>query len=354
MKNLVNLSVALFVKGLQAQNPQIRFNAVRISQMENNTKNAVSTLIAALQDPQLRYNAVVALGNIGTAAEIAIPALINALEDEDIKTRISVIESLCKIASPNLTIPALINALQDKSEQVRARAAFALGCFREKSQLAVESLILTLQDNDEWVRTNTAEALGRIPQQTNHAIEALVAALQDNYPGVRIKAALALGYIGNERQTISALIDSFPDPDARVRAAIADSLGNFTEKGQVAVPILIAALEDSDISVRINAAKALTKIGLEIEASMAVLIEALKSEDASVRITVALNLGIIAVNFYEKANKLSISELEPAILNLETVFDILQSQNLEVTKFALVSVSNALDILKKERKSRSK
>lgn len=354
MKNLVNLSVALLVKGLQAQNPQVRFDAVKMSQMENNTKNAVSSLIAALQDPQLRYNAVVALGNIGNAAEIAIPALINALKDEDIKTRISAIESLCKIASPNLTIPALINALQDKSEQVRASAAFAIGCFRGKATIAVESLILALQDDDEWVRTNTAEALGRIPQKTNAAIEALVAALQDNYPGVRAKAALALGYIGNEHQTISALIDAFPDPDARVRAAIADALGNFTEKGRVAVPILIAALQDSDIYVRINAAKALIKIGLGIEASMKVLIAALKNEDTSIRVTAALNLGIIAVNFHSLANKLSISELEPAILNLETVFDILQSQNLEVTKFALVSVSNALNVLRKERKSRSK
>jgi HEAT repeat protein len=282
-----------------------------------------------------------------------VSELIAKLNDkkEDVTTRISVIESLCKIGNSN-AIPALIAALHDKSAEIRANAAFALGCFRFQAMSAVDPLIMSLEDSDEWVRTKAVEALSQIrhPKASVH----LAAALHDNYAGVRAKAALALPNIAEANFAIPILISALTDTDARVRAAVADGLGILGSAAKEAAPYLAEALHDEDLYVQINVAKALIKIGSHINHSMNLLMQMLEKEDVSIRITTALNLGIIALHFQDKANYLSVLELEQVIYNLETASQLLKTNSsFDAAQFALVSVNNTLSFLKKERKSRS-
>ncbi|MBF2068032.1 MAG: HEAT repeat domain-containing protein [Calothrix sp. C42_A2020_038] len=355
MKNLVKQSLMVF-KNWQLRN-SLRDNTAdsNLSQIGQD-KQAVWSLIAALKDEHQRYDAVIALGNLGKTAEVAAPALIELLHEGDATLRINTIESLCKIGSEAKTIPSLITALEDSSKQVRATAAFALGCFQAKARIAVEPLIISLQDSDEWVRAKAVEALSHI--RDPKATIPLIIALNDEYPGVRAKAALALPNIASPNVAVPALIAALIDKDARVRAAVADALGMFGPESIIVsvetAPVLINALEDSDLYVQINAAKALIKIGLHIEKSMNVLMEMLEKEDVSVRVTTALNLGIISVYFQDKANYLSVLELEQIIYNLETVSYLLETDNnLDAAQFALFSVNNTLSLLKKERKNRN-
>jgi HEAT repeat protein len=341
MKNLVKQSLMVF-KNWQIQS---RCSDVRttLPQMGHD-KQAVWSLIAELKDSHQRYGAVIELGNLGKAAEIAVPALIEVLQDEDVTLRINTIESLCKIGSEAKTIPALITALQDTSEQVRATAAFGLGCFQAKAVTAVEPLIMSLEDSDEWVRAKAVEALSHIRHPK--ATVPLITALHDEYPGVRAKAALALPNIAASIVAVPALIAVFTDKDARVRAAVADALGMFGSSinNDSVAPVLINALQDEDVYVQMGAAKALIKIGSHIHYSMNTLMQMLDYEDLSTRITAALNLGIIAVHFQDKTSYLSVYELEQVIHNLE---------NFDAAQFALVSVNNALCFLKKERRNRN-
>jgi HEAT repeat protein len=373
MKNLVKplrwqqplmQGISLFFKKLQTKKLQIEKvqvpdllvysdAVITVSQMGNEANSAVSALIAALKEPELRNNSIITLGNIGVAAEGAIPALIEILQDESVVIRVSVIESLCKIGGEAKTIPSLISTLEDASPKVRASAAFALGCFHQKAKVAVEALIISLRDEDDWVRTNSAEALSRI-KDAKIAIPALIIALQDNYPRVRGKAALALANIGKPSEVISSLVAAFSDNDARVRAAIADALGSFAEEGKIAACILVNALEDRNVYVRISSAKALIKIGMEIPVSMEVLRHVFETEDKQICMNAALNLGIIALNIQEKAIKLSVMELEQMISSLMGFCDILKVQGFDSTEFVLVLLNDALESLRKEKRSRGR
>jgi HEAT repeat protein len=350
MKNLVKQSF-MVIKKWQLKS-RGRSDAVKITlpPMEQN-KQAISDLIARLKDDSQCNDAVIALGNLGAEAETGVPALIEVLKKEDTLIRINVIESLCKIRDYK-AIPALITALQDTSPQVRATAAFALGCFRFQATTAVEALILSLEDSDEWVRVKAVEALSHIrhPKATVH----LATALHDNYPGVRAKAALALPNIAEASFAVPILIAALTDTDARVRAAIVDGLGMFGSAASISAPYLLSALQDEDLYVQINAAKALIKIGSHISHSMNILVQMLNREDTNIRITIALNLGIIALHFQDKANYLPVVELEHVIYDLETVSQLLKTDScFDVAQFALISVNNALSSLKKERRSRS-
>lgn len=280
-----------------------------------------------------------------------VSELITLLKHDNVTVRINAIESLCKIGDSK-AIGALIDALQDTDSQVRATAAFALGCFRSQAITAVEPLIMSLEDSDEWVRAKAVEALSHIrhPKATLH----LAAALHDNYPGVRTKAALALPNIAEASFAVPQLIAALTDTDTRVRAAVADGLGMFGSLANSAAPYLVNALQDEDLHVQINAAKALIKIGSHITHSMNILVQMLEKEDTNTRITTALNLGIIALHFQDKANFLSVLELEQVIYDLETVSELLKTNSdFDAAQFALVSVNNALCSLKKERKSRN-
>jgi len=72
-----------------------------------------------------------------------------------------------------------------------------------------------------------------------------------------------------------------------VRVDAADMLGNYGEKGAVAVPALIEALSDSSAEVRGHVARALGKIGPKASDAIEVLRKALGDADAVVGIQAA-------------------------------------------------------------------
>lgn len=86
----------------------------------------VQNLIHALQpnDEGVRSRAAEALGQIGEPAKDAVPALIEALDDEN-QVRSNATKALGWIGEP--AVPALIQALGDENHYVRDNAADALG-----------------------------------------------------------------------------------------------------------------------------------------------------------------------------------------------------------------------------------
>src|SRR5229473_3221703 len=89
----------------------------------------VSHWVQALQDrvPRVRKKAVEALGNVGAADPVAIPALIDALKDRDAGVRGAAVLALLKIGpDAEEAVPALTEAQKDKDAKVRSYAAKAL------------------------------------------------------------------------------------------------------------------------------------------------------------------------------------------------------------------------------------
>jgi FOG: HEAT repeat len=106
-------------------------------------------------DTDLKWRLVEAFGAAGAPA---VPALIQALGDDDWGVRRASAEALVKIGTP--AVPALIQALGDSDSAVRRAAAEALGELGDPQ--AVPALIQALVDDWDDVRWAAAVALGKL------------------------------------------------------------------------------------------------------------------------------------------------------------------------------------------------
>ncbi len=104
----------------------------------------------------------------------AVPALIDALKDEDAQVRWRAAEALGAIRQAS--VPALMTALKAEQAEVRWRAADALGMMGSAAKDAVPSLVEALHDESWLVRERAAHALGEIGPEAEAAVPALVEA----------------------------------------------------------------------------------------------------------------------------------------------------------------------------------
>jgi HEAT repeats len=83
-------------------------------------------------DPKARKKAVVALGQVGKADPVAIPALIGALADPDPRVRGEAVLALLKIGpDAKEALPALEEARRDRDATIRDHANKAITRIRE-------------------------------------------------------------------------------------------------------------------------------------------------------------------------------------------------------------------------------
>jgi HEAT repeat protein len=206
---------------------------------------------------------IAAIREIGA---LAVPVLIDALGDEDVRMRLYVVDLLRELGEAEAVI-ALAGALRDPEWRVRWKAADALG--RMGSPAAVPDLVAMLTDNAKDVQIASAWALGKIKNES--AVPALIKLLRDREWRVRWAAAEALWEIGDV--SISALIDTLRDPDEYVRRVAIRALA---EIGESAIPDLIRTLGDKNWDVRWSAAAALQEIG---DGAVPALVSMLKADD---------------------------------------------------------------------------
>ena len=153
-----------------------------------------------------------------------------------------------------LAVDSLVNALEDEDEEVRSRAAWALGVIG--SPRAVDSLVSALEDPVRDVRVKAAGSLKKIG---THCTDALLQALQEGGDELRKEAARVLGDIKDLR-AVPFLVKALGDPDEKVRGRAANALEKI---GEPAVEALQAALSSDDPNIRALAASILTKMGLK-------------------------------------------------------------------------------------------
>jgi HEAT repeat protein len=139
-------------------------------------KEAIPPLLGLFADPdeQTRAYAILTTGHIGKEPALAVPAIIQSLNDPAPYVRGTAAMSLGfydkypdRIAplSIRVTVPALIKALSDADAQVRINAARTLGgllsaCEPAVRKTIVTALLRTLDDPDQWVKHAAIWALG--------------------------------------------------------------------------------------------------------------------------------------------------------------------------------------------------
>jgi HEAT repeat protein len=115
----------------------------------------VPLLVKAMVDPGLTHEAEITLRRLdvhwpkSTGARAAVPALIEALEDEDLRVRETACSTLRMIGDRS-SLKALIGALPNVNAELRPAVIHALGRIGDAE--AVGPLIRTMTDNEHAVR----------------------------------------------------------------------------------------------------------------------------------------------------------------------------------------------------------
>lgn len=187
-------------------------------------------LIQALQRKEVRFRAAAIVARIGPKAKPAVPALIEALQDDNAATRNEVLFALAAIGpEAQAAATAVIRALNDEDAKVRYGACYALGKMGPPAIDAKAALQKCLDSDDEFLAMASAWALAQIapacPVTARKSVPLLVKALGDSEAITRVHAAETLGFLGPQaKSAVPALKTASKDRDEAVRAAASAAL----------------------------------------------------------------------------------------------------------------------------------
>jgi HEAT repeat protein len=240
----------------------------------------IPKLIKALDDSRhaVVLGAIEKLGNQGSAAKEAVPALGKFLRKNHKEFPVQAAKALAKIGAP--AVPELIKALDDPSETVRIRALLTLGTIGREARLAVIPVAKLLEDENVRIRLAAALVLGAMHEEARPAAIPLGKALRDADPQVRFVAADSLYQIGLEgiEQILPVAKDNDPDIRFNALAAIRRYVGS-----KKAVEALVDALSDKNMKIRGLAISGLVRFGPAAKTSLPQLLENLLTGERDVQ-----------------------------------------------------------------------
>jgi HEAT repeat protein len=213
----------------------------------------LETVVATrTEDSDVREVALRALARI--ADPRAVEPLIHALENAEIWLAPRIADILARHGEA--VVAPLIAVLNEGDHRpARAWAANVLGEVR--AQRAFPSVVRLLDDPEDEVRAKAATALGRIGDRraVGYLVDHL---LSDPAPFVRARISAALGQLGGP-EVIERLVRALGDQAWWVRMRTVQALEHV---GGVAEGPLLMALDDSDPEIRMRAAVALERLGV--------------------------------------------------------------------------------------------
>ena len=276
----------------------------------------VSELIADLSGGKLleRWNAAFRLGQMGSAASPATPALIKALRDKDVRVVWYSIHALGHIGpDAKAALPALHEALLADSdeghpENPRYVAPAALG--------------------DKYTQRFAARAIGRIGVGADSIAPDLRRAMQSKDASLRVAAALALWQVAKDPAAITVISKMLAAEDVNAAHEAALAMAQLGSAGRPAIDDLVRALESGTEDVRRSAARALGQLG---PIATSALTEALDSSNAAVRRAAAQGFGWLGQIVSEKV--LHNNQVKDSIF--VTVYDRLNSSAAAALRVAL-------------------
>ncbi|MBI3462724.1 MAG: HEAT repeat domain-containing protein [Planctomycetes bacterium] len=155
-------------KALADSDPSVRgwaaftlgFARIGCMQLKPEGKVAIPALVEALQDvdAKVRYWAVCALGKNRPEPLLTFHALVKSLHsDSSSEVRSAAADALGRLGP--LAVPELVEGLEDENSDVRRAAADALGGIGHVAQAAAPALVKLMKDPDRIVREQAAKAL---------------------------------------------------------------------------------------------------------------------------------------------------------------------------------------------------
>ena len=287
-----------------------------LGNMGSRAGDAIPALLQTLHDPEWRVRASVvrALGKIGIDSDEVTTALLKASADPDTDVRMAAIVSMDLLRLDWETASeAISRRIEDEQWSVQLAAIRYVGKVGLPAKNTVPQLLHCLEANECEIREEAANSLGLIASNPEKAAEALILALKrekqetssrksrtiyfdyhspfrelGRHARVRDAIGQALGRLG--KNAAGALVKALNDENRYVRGYAADALGRIRHDSEDAIRELGDLLDDRDRDVRRAAARALGQIGGR---AMPMLLLSIKDKDPAIRVEAAFALGIV-------------------------------------------------------------
>ncbi len=330
------------------KNPQSRYWGCLIAaEMGTRAKHAVTALGEAAQDefPEIRMEALLALGSIGPDARAALPTIVAALDDEFAAVHYAAMYALGQIGDAS-SAAVVRKKLDSKDPMLAALSAWALAKVSPNDagaiKRAVEILTAALDSDKPSVRAGAARALADFPEKAKQFVQAMVGLLADDDPTVVANTIQTLASLGEP--VVPVLIEALDDPDRRMAAvAILERLGPKAKDAAVAIVQVAGEADDADFRQEVGFA--LAAIGPAAAPAVDDLVELLDDPDSKVAHAACYALGKIGPAA-KKAVPILKKNLhcDDQFLELSCAWALLKIQpnNAEVIQLALPQLIKAL------------
>jgi len=249
-------AVTRLISILQSRDSVIKRKFVAYAQHHADIHNRFIAPRHVIPEDVYHSEAATALGEIGPAAQAAIPALTTASTNNYFLVAARAKAALIKIRQESIT--SLLVLLEDTKSTNWNRAARTVKYLGTNGEAAVPLLINALQSTNDGVRQTAVMGLAGIASRPELAIPALIDCLQDKSPYIRRGAVDALCQFKSAKQQIVPLfLSRLDDADNNVWLGAAfglEGLLDEDEKRTEYVPALIKCLDNPAEIIRINAA----------------------------------------------------------------------------------------------------
>jgi tetratricopeptide (TPR) repeat protein len=220
---------------------------------------AIPELVAAFKqdDPWVRYGAASALGLMKEKAASAIPALMEALDDESTIVRFAAGKALFQIGPES--IPPVVEGLKSPQKRVRLHCAYVVSRFGPEAKDAVSALADALSDKSTSVRAAAADALGGMEKAARPALPALLKARNDKESWVKNSAAEAKMKIDPDDFEAGVLAMRAHQPEKAIGSFVR-WLGNHPDDAVALLNLAQAYLERNDVHAALKNFEAASRL----------------------------------------------------------------------------------------------
>lgn len=286
--------VSSLVAKLKSDDPQVRWRAARaLGQLGPAAASSVDNLIAALSDsdPGVRRNAAQALGLLGDGSEKVLTALMKAIGDVEMANRLAAVNSLRTLATdPATIVPLAAKMLADEDQLLASRAVETIIVRGEK---AVPFLIEALKnERAAYWACLAIEEIGPAAAGTVGGLQSVVQTTEDE--GLKVQAILALAKIGPAsavaKDDLVKQLGAGEPESVQAAAAYASGMLGFSE----ASDLLQKNAKSTDKLVAMVSLWALAKVHrddpAQINAAIDALVAGLGDNDSAIRLMAAEGL----------------------------------------------------------------
>jgi HEAT repeat protein len=203
--------------------------------------------------------------DLSAALKAALPALVQALKNPDVRTRRSAGYTLEDMGGDALPVlPDLTRALSDPDRFVRWTILRILGHLApQEAKVVVPAVVPLVGDPDMDVRAAALKSLENYGKDAAGmgAGPAIAKALPREDPLTQVAATRTLQAIGEwDRSTLAVVADLLQVADVDVRVSAAETLGKAGKHATPFRPAVERAMEAGDEKVRVAASEALLRI----------------------------------------------------------------------------------------------